>query len=405
MTGTLIASTPKADMHALAFQGITAISCYAQIREMLLRKFGDECMLLFAKPVENAANDEIDWYSPVQGPVQKMADLPEEEQEKARTVISSMAGEILRYAEELIQSGEHLKVTRGNILRLTLSCPDKNCLYAVGKQPVFICWGCGPGTPGVEPENLARIAVERSPSDKTPTGEAKNQSPAPASEIPATARSRSYSLWWWLLPLLLLLLLPCLLFGSFGGLPAISGQTLFDVPGFDFLSVEAMDEGKISSIRNGIEGLEARVASHIAMCMPDAGKAATPPKTGATEMPALEIPESAENTAFLEGRWLCETGLFSERTNEPLKMYFSFDRNGAGQATIYESRDQCRGTVTAKMENKRLYLDMGRAECQNNRNSYRPVIIECFNASGQQTECRGKYQNGREWTAKFIRVD
>lgn len=403
MTGTLIASTPKADLHALAFQGMTAISCYAQIREMLLRKFGDECMLLFAKPVENAAKDEIDWYSPVQGPAQKMSELPEEEQEKARSFTSNMAGEILRYAEELIQSGEHLKITRGNILRLALSCPDKDCLYAVGKQPVFICWGCGPGTPGVEPENLARIASERAPSVKAPKEASIDQGAAPAAE--QALATRPYSLWWWILPLLLLLLLPCLWFGSFGKLPAISGEPLFDVPGFDFLGVDVMDEGKISSIRNGIEALEARVASHIALCIPETGKATEPPKTGAVEMPALEIPESPENMDFLEGRWLCETGLFSERTNEPLKMYFSFDRNGNGQATIYESRDQCKGQVAAKMENKHLYLDLGRAECQNTRNSYRPVSIECSNTSGQQTECHGKYENGKEWKAKFIRVD
>ena len=396
MTGTLIASTPRADMHTLAFQGITAISCYAQIREMLLRKFGDECMLLFAKPVENAANDEIDWYSPVQGPVQKMQDLPAEEQEKAQAFISRMAGEILRYAEELIQSGEHLKVTRGNILRLALSYPDNNCLYVVGKQPVFTCWGCGPGTPGVEPENLARLAVTKSRPAQNPPHQAASEKPA---------QDQGYSFWWWLLPFLSLLLLLCLLFGSFGKLPALSGQTLFEVPGFGFLGAEMPDEEKLSAMRNTVDGLEGRVASHIALCLPEAAKAPAQPKTGTVEMPALEIPETAQNTDFLEGRWLCETGLFSDRTNEPLKMYFSFDRNGNGYATIYESNDQCRGTVTAKIENRNLYMELGRAKCRNSPNSYRPVSIECSNTSGQQTECRGKYEAGREWTARFIRVD
>lgn len=126
MTGTFIVSTPKSSMHALAFQGITASSCYAQIRDMLLRKFGDEYMLLFARPADNMGNGEIDWYSPVQGPVQKLVDLPEEEQADMENTLAHMASEILSYAEELIHSQDRLKITRGNILRLALSYPDRD---------------------------------------------------------------------------------------------------------------------------------------------------------------------------------------------------------------------------------------------------------------------------------------
>ncbi len=64
--------------------------------DMLLRKFGDEYMLLFARPADNMGNGEIDWYSPVQGPVQKLVDLPEEEEQAdMENTLAHMASEIL----------------------------------------------------------------------------------------------------------------------------------------------------------------------------------------------------------------------------------------------------------------------------------------------------------------------
>ena len=42
MNGTLITSTPKSSMHALACQGIMVASCYPQLRDMLRKKLGDE---------------------------------------------------------------------------------------------------------------------------------------------------------------------------------------------------------------------------------------------------------------------------------------------------------------------------------------------------------------------------
>lgn len=41
MNGTLITSTPKSSMHALACQGIMVASCYPQLRDMLRKKLGD----------------------------------------------------------------------------------------------------------------------------------------------------------------------------------------------------------------------------------------------------------------------------------------------------------------------------------------------------------------------------
>lgn len=408
MTGTFIVSTPKSSMHALAFQGITASSCHAQIRDMLLRKFGDEYMLLFARPADNTGSGEIDWYSPVQGPVQKLVDLPEEEQAEQEKTLAHMASEILSYAEELIHSEDRLKITRGNILRLALSYPDRNALYVVGKQPVFTCWGFGPGTPGVEPENLWRVArnVPGQTAEDTPGPEA-----APRQTLPVATPISWTGLLWWLLPILLALLLFCLLFGAFGNIPALSGHTLFSVPGFGFLGPKSEYPEKIAQLSRETAELEARLKTHMALCLPKSGQreeshaAIEPPAAPrASNLPKLVIPEDAEDTGFLEGRWLCETGLASMRTNEPVKVYIRFGSDGKGEATVYEKNNKCIGEARATMNNDVLHIDVGTQKCEKSGHSYDPVSIDCRNGSGNQAECFGSYSRGHTWSADFVRV-
>lgn len=404
MTGTFIVSTPKSSMHALAFQGITASSCYAQIRDMLLHKFGDEYMLLFARPAENTGNGEIDWYSPVQGPVQKLVDLPEEEQADIEKTLAHMASEMLAYAEDLIHSENRLKITRGNILRLALSYPDRASLYVVGKQPVFTCWGFGPGTPGVEPENLWRVART------VPSRAAQKTAPPEAGSQQAIPVSRPGYLWW-LLPVILGLLLFCLLFGSFGNIPALSGHTLFSVPGFGFLGPKGDYPEKNADLSKEIDVLESRLKTHMALCLPksenkEESHAAIEPQSipKATNLPKLVIPENTENTDFLEGRWLCETGLASMRTNEPIKVYIRFGRDGKGEATVYEKNDKCIGDAGATMKDDVLHIDVGTQKCEKSGHSYDPVSIDCRNGAGNQTECFGRYTYGHSWSADFVRV-
>ncbi|MBQ9451717.1 MAG: hypothetical protein IJU65_00260 [Desulfovibrio sp.] len=128
MTGTFIASTPKAHMHALAYQGIMVSECFPQLRDMLRRKFGDDYVLLFAEPVFNQTEGSVDWYTPVQGTVQQLSDLPQQEQNTIRSTLMHMGNEIRRFAEELKQSPDALKLTRGNLLELALSFPDDSSL-------------------------------------------------------------------------------------------------------------------------------------------------------------------------------------------------------------------------------------------------------------------------------------
>ncbi|MBD5607798.1 MAG: hypothetical protein HDQ93_02985, partial [Desulfovibrio sp.] len=359
MPENLVAVTKKSSMQPLAFQGIMAYESFAQIREMLRRKFDDDYALLFTKPVENKADDDIDWYSSVQGEARPLSDLPEDEAAPMRERIATMAREIRDYAEELIKTGEPLKITRGNILRLALVYPDPDFLYVIGGQPVFIGWGFAPGTPGVEPCELFKL-IPAKPKPKTPDPEPEVKeeptiAPEPAAETPREepaknpppppAASPAGCLWWLpVLPLLALLLF--LLFAGIGNLGALSGYSLFDIPAPAWLKNKSIpDAGEIDRLRAEIADYRHKINEKAAMCVPERHIAEKPVQPPAVEKPIEElvIPKNATKADFLSGRWLCETGLVNARTNEPVKVEFSFDSDGVGRAITVEQNDRCQG--------------------------------------------------------------
>lgn len=403
MAANLIATTPRVSMHALAFKGIRVTECFAQIRDMLMRRFGDEYVLLFAKPEENKADGNIDWYSPVQGSAQPLNTLPENEREPIWQVIRHMAAEISRYAEELINSNEPLKVTRGNILKLALRYPDDSAVYAVGKQPVFTCWGFGPGTPGVEPKDLSKSVPQPRQPRPVKVAQISEQEPP----LPGESNSRrSLGLWWLLLPLLPLLLLLALLFGAFGPLAPLSGITLFHFPALPFMKDYTDNSSQLANLEAQIPLLLKKLETHSALCkpLPPASvtttekplKAESPPKQ-------LVIPEKARDVAFMEGSWICETGLASKRTGEPVQFSFSFDNSGKGKGVVMEKNDRCTGNARAEMRNGILHIDLGRQKCGNTANSYDSVSIECKNTLQTTAQCRGINADGSTWTGIFLR--
>lgn len=401
MSGTLIVSTPKSAMHALAFQGILPSGSFPQIRDMLRAKFGDEYVLLFAEPAENAASGTIDWYSPVQGQPRPLSALAPEQAALVRERLAHMGGEILRYAEELALSPDPLKVTRGNILRLSLSYPGDDALFVVGDQPVFTCWGFGPGTPGVEPANLSRLAVP--PAATAADGATPPPPPPPPSVTPgpvAGARAGCLSrLLPFLLPLALLGLLLFVLFSSFGGLPAVGGHALFHFSGPEFLAAPPSRQGEIDALMAELPALLEKAQTHAALCRPaQTARPAPDPKR------QLVIPENARNTEFLAGRWLCDTGLANKRTGEAVAFEFSFDSQGKGRGIVHERGDQCVGEATAQVRDGALLIALGPQHCRASSVDYAAVRIECRNATGRETLCMGVNDDGSTWDADFRRV-
>lgn len=385
MAANLIATTLKIAMQPLAFQGIMVYTCFPQIRDMLLRKFGDDYVLLFARPAENSGDGKIDWYSPVQGEARRLKDLPEAESGPIYERLGQMAAEIAKFGDELINSGDPLKVTRGNILKLALRYPDDDALYVVGGQPVFTCWGFAPGTPGAEGKYLTRLAPKPAPR------------PAPAAPpVSSGARSgRGWAWLWWLFPMLGALALFFLLFSAFGPLEAVGGVTIFRWPAF---WEEPHGGADLVALEGEVADLGAKLREHIGMCVqepaPEAPKAEE----------ELKIPEDARNAEFMEGEWRCETGLANAATREPVQLSIAFAKNGSGTATTNEKGGQCHGDARVSLQDGVLHIEIGEQTCPHG-NAYNAVSIDCRTVAGQSSAlCQGTHGSGSKWDATFYKV-
>ena len=148
MQDTLIVSMPKSEMHGLSHQGIMAAESFSQLRDIIRSKLGEKHALLFAQPVPNRVKHTIDWYTPLQGPVRRLVDLPPEKQRPHREWIRMTARAIAAYADELGRAQEDARQLRGHVLKLALCCPEEDSLRLVGNRPICVNWGYGPGTPG-----------------------------------------------------------------------------------------------------------------------------------------------------------------------------------------------------------------------------------------------------------------
>ncbi|MDE5831530.1 MAG: SrfA family protein [Desulfovibrio sp.] len=419
MPENLIAVTQKSSMQPLAFQGIMAYQSFPQIREMLRRKFDDDYALLFTKPVENPGDGNIDWYSPVQGQARKLKDLPKDEADAMYDKMASMAREIRDYAEELIKTGEPLKITRGNILRLALSYPDPDSLYAIGGQPVFVGWGFAPGTPGAEPLDLFKLKPPSAPKKPDPEPVPEPE-PEPARAAPAAVPVREPSpeetgakvvpvarpmgCFSWVLPFLLLCCLLFLLFSGFGEMGALSGYTLFKTPAPAWLENKLIGSGdEADNLRSEIDGYRKRIDEKARLCVPEkpAPVAETPSPVVQAPAEELVIPKEATNADFLSGRWLCETGLANARTNQPVTLEFSFDNEGKGRAVTMEDNDRCEGDALASMRDGILYITVSEQKCANSRSSYTELTIRCEEGAGGVALCKGLNKDGSQWDAAF----
>jgi hypothetical protein len=418
MATNLIATVSKSTIHSLAHQGILVHESFHQIRDLVRAHLGDAYALLFAEPSHSKDGGAIDWYTPVQGSARRLVDLPEEEQKTARAATVRMAQDISRVAAELKQSGIASQVTRGTILELALRYPDESCIYLVGEQPVFTCWGFGPGTPGVQPQDLTRLGQAFTAPQRpvpAPAPEQAHQPVPPAQPATAQKTRGGFSLLW-LLPLLLLFPLFFLLTASFGGkVPLIS------IPGFDFKlpalpfpelpgvspTLGETSSAEAETLRAEIQDLEKKVLERAELCRPEtvAPGLVTEPKH---EEKALVIPEKPSDMNFLHGRWLCDRGLFNKADGQALVLLYEFDAKGKGTATVRQKgRKDCVGSAVASMNAQGvLIIEVERQVCPDGR-GYSAETIECSGSAASRAICRGRSGRGTDWgeSVPFYKTD
>ena len=462
MQTTFIATTPRSSLEPLRHQGIVVSENHAQLQSMLRNNLSPEHALLFAEPVADASDTSVDWYTSLEGTVQPLSSLPPEEQQMVVQEIHRLAADIQEYAQRLKDEGEGPRAMRGNILSLALQYPGPEYVYVVGRQPLVLGWGFSPASLAAGPEDILRINVVAPPIKAKPASPVALVPPPP----PPVQRTRSGVFLPLLMGLLLalgLILLAGLLFGRSGcpyegvtlpggcTIPSLSPQSSGgDTPppalSPELITALTAEQEKERSLRKQLENLRAQLAGRANECprpvpspppapepepkpepapepeappsladmLPTTPEAPpepeSPPPPPAPKRVAkgdtLEIPDNARkenDLSFLEGCWICETGLVSSTTGEPVTVRYCFGKDGKGERTVTARKrgDTCKGPITAKFgSGGALSIHAGAARCK--RGGFVPSTVTC-QQKGKKAECRGKDGNNR-WNATFRRM-
>lgn len=108
----------------------------------------------------------------------------------------------------------------------------------------------------------------------------------------------------------------------------------------------------------------------------------------------LTIPEDAPRSgdlSFLQGCWNNETGIFSQKTREPLNIEYCFDANGRGRSTIIERNGhRCSTDSVARFDDagKLVIEDLGNMQCGGGRYYYKHRA-SCASTDGGRAKCDG----------------
>lgn len=108
----------------------------------------------------------------------------------------------------------------------------------------------------------------------------------------------------------------------------------------------------------------------------------------------LTIPEDAPRSgdlSFLQGCWNNETGIFSQKTREPLNIEYCFDANGRGRSTIIERNGQrCSTASVARFDDagKLVIEDLDNLRCGGGRYYYKHRA-NCTSTDGGRARCDG----------------
>ena len=117
---------------------------------------------------------------------------------------------------------------------------------------------------------------------------------------------------------------------------------------------------------------------------------------------ALKLPAEDGSISFMQGKWLCRTGLVRTSDNQPVVVEFAFDKNGKGTSTIREQSGKAfRSSATASYRDGILRVKTSQYLSDRGPGAYNSNDIICRNAGGH-AECAGKNGNVT-WEANFQR--
>ncbi|MCA8934096.1 MAG: hypothetical protein KDA49_16590, partial [Rhodospirillaceae bacterium] len=147
MAGQRIATTTQAGLHSVGTAGQPVNMAYEQIVRYLTQSLGADHANLLAEPNYNPTRGTVDWYTPLDGSVRRLADLPEDERPQVEGRLAELRDAIAGAATRLGASDHGGDRMLGKMIGLSLEIPGEDHIYIVGDQPVLTCWGMVQDTP------------------------------------------------------------------------------------------------------------------------------------------------------------------------------------------------------------------------------------------------------------------
>ena len=302
-----IHTTPRRDIRPLGLRGQLVINLHQQIVRLILKRTGrQELALLLAEPQLHQAREEIAWYTPATGPVERLAEAAPDVQARVRARLDELTAELTALAAELRTKADETGSSDAELLEAVLRVADPDSIFFAGEQPILVNWACDPVADGRRPVDLTRVVAV--PALRGAEAAAGAVPPGVAMAPPLVIRERRSlnwgRIWPWLLALLLLLLILFLLFTQwkpewFG--TALPDLTAPPVPAERPLA-DAIDEEQ--ALRQEIAELERRLALACATCpaprlpLPDIHP--EPPKPPPPPPPVIEPPKPVIEPPKLE---------------------------------------------------------------------------------------------------------
>ena len=442
---THFATSQRNDMRPLAFEGILATDCYAQLHDFLvqndsfLKKHGmPDAAVFLAEPMCDAASGQIDWYTTATGTPTPIASLPPKEQ----TALRAKTARYLAVLKALTESaaGKNNKMAAA-LLALALRHPSEQDIYAFGSTPVLINWGFGSSSSTSSESIMLLVDKEQpKPADPAPNEPSEPAAPAAAPVYAAPVEPQiittSTSVAWtgclaWLLPFILFFILLWLLLSMLGILPSppLPSPGIIHDAGMkqELARSRNLQEQAIKTYANlqtrHLQCLSAQDGQDDSALQPKAsapqnapaqpGNAAQKPQASAPHKApvqpgaAMQIPEDAaknKDLSFLDGCWH-SAELRDKATGESVEVEYCFLGKGVGRRRIIKkSGETCSGEVYAEFSNSGLTMVTGEARCPSGT-PYVGQAILC-KGNGASTHCLGMEfsdDSSSLWDAAFTR--
>ncbi|MCB9960307.1 MAG: hypothetical protein H6843_17050 [Rhodospirillaceae bacterium] len=150
MAGQRIATTTQAGLHSVGTAGQPVNMAYEQIVRYLTQSLGPDHAHVLAEPNYNPTRGTVDWYTPLDGPVRRLSDLPEDERPQVEGRLAELRDGIAGAAARLGASDHGGDRMLGKMIGLSLEIPGEDHIYIVGDQPVLTCWGMVQDSPAPE---------------------------------------------------------------------------------------------------------------------------------------------------------------------------------------------------------------------------------------------------------------